>query len=158
MDFNPLWILVALTVLGLAVKGLFWLRDVHNMKEGWQTFAKEIRDDIKKILERIPPPTTLESASPLRLSEIGEKISKSMNAAAWATRVAPSLASDVAGKQPFEIDQFSDKYVETRLDVDDTAWVAKQAYEAGVTPAAVRAVLRVVLRDELLRRAEQTRS
>ena len=155
MDFNPLWILVALTVLGLAVKGLFWLRDVHNMKEGWQTFAKEIRDDIKKILERIPPPKTLESASPLRLSEIGEKISKSMNAAAWATRVAPSLASDVAGKQPFEIDQFSDEYVETRLDVDDTAWVAKQA-EAGVSPAAVRAVLRVVLRDELLRRAEQT--
>ena len=74
MDFNPLWILVALAVLGSIVKGLFWLRDVHNMKEGWQAFAKEIRGDIKKILERIPPPKTLESASPLRLSEIGEKI------------------------------------------------------------------------------------
>ena len=71
MDFNPLWILVALAVSGSVVKGLFWLRDVHNMKVGWQAFAKEIRDDIKKIFERIPLPKTLEAAGPLRLSELG---------------------------------------------------------------------------------------
>ncbi len=158
MDFNPLWILVALAVFGSIVKGLFWLRDVHNMKEGWQAFAKEIRDDIKKIFERIPPPITLEAASPLRLSELGKTISKSLNAAEWAAKVAPGLDPEVAGKQPFEIDQFSDEYVERRLDAQDTEWVAKQAYESGVTPAAVRAVLRVLLRDELIRRIEQARS
>ena len=87
----------------------------------------------------------------MRFSELGENISKSMNAAEWASRVAPDLIPEIAGKQPFEIDRFSDEYVETRLDAQDTDWVAKQAYESGVTPAAARAVLRVVLRDELIR-------
>ena len=81
MDFNPLWIIVALTALGLAVKGLFWLRDVHTAKEGWAkftadtfpAFAKEIRGRLDQLFERIPPPKTLGAASPLSLNDLGRK-------------------------------------------------------------------------------------
>lgn len=156
-SINPVWILVALAVAGAIGKGLFWLRDVHNVKNGWGTLAEDIRNDLKEILARLPPQQLVESASPLRLSKRGEEVSESMNAAEWAAQLAPNLAPEVAGKQPFEIDQLSDDYVETRLDAQETGWVARQAYESGVTSAAVRAVLRVVLRDELLQQDEQTR-
>ena len=156
---NPLWILVTIAVGGALVKGLFWLRDVHTAKESWArftaetfpAFAKEIRGRIDQIIERIPPPKTLASASPLRLSPLGEKVAESLNAGDWASRVAPGLTAAVAGMEPFEIDRFSENYVETELGEQFEKRVAACAYDFGITRSAVLGALRVVLRDELIR-------
>ena len=166
MDFNPLWILVGLTVLGLAVKGLFWLRDVHIAKEGWSKFTtetfpafadeiREIRGRIDQLFERIPQPKTLSTASPVSLNELGRRVAESLDTQTWAARVAPTLTNEIAGKRPFEIDQFCEEYVGTRIDDQLGERVSACAYDFGLPRYAVLAVLRVELRDELIRLAGQ---
>ena len=169
---TPVIVLAVLAVAGtlwgivcFIWKAARWTAKLDAGERDFRAFTQEIRGEITtikehiiKIFEHIPPPKTIESASPLRLSELGKVISKSLKAAEWAARIAPGLVPEVAGRQPFEIDRFSDQYVETRLDAQDPDWVARQAYESGVTAAAVRAVLRVVLHDELIQRVEQDRS
>lgn len=79
MDFNPLWILAILTVLGLVIKGLFWLRDVHSATEGWSEFtgetfpefAKEIREKIEEIFRRLPPvPAGVQTGKPAQADRL----------------------------------------------------------------------------------------
>ena len=146
---NPATYIVVLAVGAALVKGLFWLRDVHHVKNGWHTFTKEIREDIKKILLIIRTPVA--SGSPLQLTDFGEQISSKLEARNWAEILAPTLREEVEGKQPFEIDEFSNSYVEKKLDKDMRARVAGCAYEFGIEHAGVHSVLRVVLRDQLLR-------
>lgn len=155
---DPAIVLVGIAFGTLLWKTARWTGRLETVDSDFRAFVKKIDNKIEKlgkkisrIDERIPHPRTLESASPLRLSELGTSISKDMKADEWAARVAQGLAAQVAGKQDFEVDQFSDEYVESRLNNKDAAWVARHAYESGVTPAAVRAVLRVELRDELIR-------
>ncbi len=52
----------------------------------FKEFMAKIREDIKKILRRLPP-RTVEGASPLRLTELGEQVSKEIGASEWADRI-----------------------------------------------------------------------
>ena len=151
---NPLTYVLALAVGGLIIRGLFWLRDVHNAKEGWGAIVTEIRADIKEIFKRLPPlPAPVSASSPLKLTEFGRKMSESMDATAWARALAPTLQGNIAGKRAFEIDAFSRDYVREHMDRDER--VAKCMDEMGVERDAALRVLQVVLRDELLKVAGQ---
>ena len=147
---NPLTYVLALAVGGALVKGLFWLRDVHNAKQGWGAVVDEIRADIKNILLRLPStPAPVESGSPLQLTDFGRKMATAMDASAWATTLAPSLREGLAGKRAFEIDEFSRKYVQEKMSHDER--VSMCMYEMGVERDSALRVLHVVLRDELIR-------
>ena len=52
-----------------------WQEEVDTDRKAFKDFMKEIRQDIKKILERLPQ-RTIESTSPLRLTDLGKKISQ----------------------------------------------------------------------------------
>ena len=106
----------------------------------------EIRDDIKKILVRLPP-AAITSASPSRLTDFGKELAENIQAYAWAKGLAPTIADSVTGKAAFEIDEFCQTYISTELNETMKAAVARVAYESGIEH---RNVLRVVLRDELL--------
>ncbi len=151
---NPATYLAAVAVGAAVVKALFWLRDVHNAKEGWGAVVGEIRADIKNILLRLPPtPVPVESGSPLQLTDFGREMAKSMDASSWAEDLAPSLQGDLAGKRAFEVDEFSRKYVHEKMRHDER--VSKCMYEMGVDRDDALKVLHVVLRDELLRITDQ---
>ena len=143
---NPLTYIVAVTVGGLLVKGLFWLRDVHHVKNGWQAFTQEIRDDIKQILLRLPPPRPI------------EKMAEFLRAKDWAASVATTVVHEVVNKQPFQIEEFSREYVANKLEPAIEERVSACAYEFGTERDRVKPVLWVVLRDELLERVEKTPS
>ena len=118
------------------------LRDIRSRIEG-------IDGRLRAVELRFPgPPVT--SDSPLRLTEIGQRMSDYMEGAAWAAGRAPSLVSEVEGFEPFEIDQFCEAYLRERLDEDDRKIVGRCAYQFGYDQPAVLSVLRVLLRDELL--------
>ena len=121
-------------------------------------FAKEIRDDIKQILLRLPPPTPIENGSPARLNEYGRKMAAFLRAEEWAAGIAATAVREVVNKRPFEIEEFSRRYVESNLDPKIEERVAACAYEFGTERDRVKPVLWVVLRDELMQRVEQTRS
>ena len=78
------WWYVSIAVLLLAVGGIIfkfgkWTGEVNSDRDRFNKFIKEVRDDIKTILSRIPPSVVVGS-SPLRLTELGEKISKEIHA------------------------------------------------------------------------------
>ena len=159
MDFNPLWILVGLTVLGLVVKGLFWLRDVHTAKQSWVKFTTETFPEfVKEVFLRLPDKPEIAHSSPSQLTEVGEELAAFLRAKEWAIQTATIVVSKVVNKRPFEIEDFSRTYVASELDPVMTERVAACAYEFGRERVGVESVLWVVLRDELIRRVEQAKA
>ncbi len=169
---NPVIVLVALAILGLLGKAIYWVAGVDKDRRALKDDAekdrtefkeksekdrseilgliKEIREDIKNIFLRLPP-APVAGSSPLRLTDFGNQISSSIKAEEWANELAPTLLDDVQGKQPFEVDEFCQDYVQQKLSDLWQGKVAGCAYEFGIDKDGVLAVLRVVLRDELLR-------
>ena len=94
---------------------------------------------------------SVEAGSPLQVSEYGEKISDRIGGREWAQRTAPGLKGRLDDLRPFRIDEFSTEYVDNELDDATQERVAECAYEFGTERHAVREVLRVLLRNELLR-------
>lgn len=95
--------------------------------------------------------TSVEPGSPLHLSEYGEKISNRIGGLEWAQHTAPGLKDRLDDLRPFRIDEFSSRYVDNELDEATQERVAECAYEFGTERHAVHEVLRVLLRNELLR-------
>ena len=163
---SPLIIVAGLAVLGalVGIGRFIWAasRWVHGVDHGkarvdedrslFQSFMIEIRDDIKKILVRLPPAATT-SASPSRLTDFGKEIAEKIHAYTWAKDLAPMIADSVTGKAAFEIDEFCQTYISTELNATMKAEVARVAYEFGIDRVKVGNVLRIVLRDELLQLA-----
>lgn len=125
--------------------------DIKNIKE----FMKEIREDVKEIFDRLPP-RAVTTESPLRLTDLGERIAVHLQARSWAGSLAPTLSDEVGGKQPFQIDEFANAYVHEMLDDDWNVKVASCAYEFGIDKDGVLSVLRIVLRDALLQTQKST--
>ena len=156
--FNtPLIVTASLAVLFAVVKVIRWTVTVDLKLDQFSDFAKEVRQDLKEVRQdikqiflRLPPPPVA-GDSPLQLTDFGEKMADFTKAKSWASDLAPSLRADVAGKRPFEVDEFSRSFVHGRLSDDMKESVAACAYEFGVERDAVLKVLQVVLRNELLR-------
>ena len=114
------------TVIGIIWKFASWKmgvdKDIGSLGKGTdedrstiKSFMKEIRNDIKDISKRLPPPPAVAGQSPIRLTDHGEELATDLQAKAWAKELAPSIVDEVRGKRPFEIDEFCNTYVTTRL-------------------------------------------
>ena len=116
-------------------------------------FMREVRDDIKAILSRLPLPEATKT-SPLRLTDFGKTLSDGIAGAEWANRIADEVASQVAGMEPYEIHEFSFAYVEDDLNPSDSEEKAmrRTAYEQGARMKQILRVLAIELRDKLLAR------
>ena len=81
-------VIVLLALIATVFKFGNWYGEVNSDWKGFDQFMEgvhqeleEIRKDIKDIFHRLPPvPTT--NASPIRLSELGERISEEIGAKA----------------------------------------------------------------------------
>ena len=158
---TPVIVIAVIAVGGLVFRFGYWMSGVNSdrsslkdsLKETAQETRKllrEIREDIKNIFLRLPP-TPVAGDSPLSLTDFGKQIANEFGAAEWAKRLAERLMEDVEGMEPFQIDQFCGRYVQQDLDQSDQAEVGRCAYEFGIDSNSVESVLRVVLREELLR-------
>ncbi len=111
---TPIIITVAIAVVSVLVAIGIWVGSVNSDRSKFNEFMKEVRDDIKKILGRLPP-LAVASNSPLRLTEFGEAIAKQTNAEEWSEQIAPELAKEVESKQPYEIQELCFNYVQEKL-------------------------------------------
>ncbi len=154
---TPLIVTASLAVIVAVVKVMRWTAAVDLRLEQFTAFTRDVRDDIKELRNDVKqiflrlPPVPLAGGSPLQLTDFGERMADFIEAKRWASEVAPSLRIEVAGKRPFEVDEFSRSYVQTNLNDDLKDGVAACAYEFGVERGDVLKVLQVVLRNELLR-------
>ena len=139
------------TLIGIFWKVPRWTSQVDTDLGSLKGVTKQIQEDIKKILLRLPE-TPVKSGSPVQLTDFGEKIAESLEAEKWASELAEPLLGEISEMQPFQVDEFCVEYVKTELTEDLKKRVAACAYGFGIDKEGVRSVLRVVLRDKLLKR------
>lgn len=162
---NPLVWIGAITALIIIVGGLIrigqWIGKVNEAQSTFKTtldsFMEEIRTDIKRILERMGPATAT-SGSPIRLTDLGQKISELLDAGAIADSLVPQFRTRVSGMQPYEVQELCFEYIhgnEFTLSDDIEALVLQCAFDNGINRKQVLDVIAIELRDRLLPRQEE---
>ena len=146
---TPLIVVAVVTALTILYKFASWQGTVDADLTGIKGFMVEIREDIKKIFQKMPS-SIATAQSPRKLTDYGEKLSSKLNAKEWSERIAPDVLPEVKGKQPFEIYNFCKNFVQT-LSVEGHQDVFKQAYENGITDEDMKTVLALVLHHKLLK-------
>ena len=134
-----------------------WEGSVNAKIESFEKFAKdireelkEIRDDVKKIFERLPAKATA-SLSPVRLTDLGKKVSKEIKASNWVEKVIHLAIPQVKGKDHYDIQEFCFEYVEQESVLTEkmNERVKFSAYDNGIEKRQVLRVLAIELRDAL---------
>ena len=136
-------------------------REFRDFMEEVRGALRDVRDDIKDILGKIEhimgrlPSAETGAGSPLRLTELGKRISKTLGGRAWARETAATVADRAEGKQPYEIQKLSADYVteEFQPAAEFDAQINACAYEEGIKREQVLNVLATELRDVLLARS-----
>ena len=139
-----------------------WKGKVDSDRTAFRKFMEEVREDIreiradiKKIFERLTP-LTATTGSPLRLTDLGKKVSEEIEAKEWARELAETLADELKNKTPFEIQETCRKYCfdMKRLQPSEErlALCGTSAYENGIELKQVYNVLGLELRDIVLQR------
>ena len=161
---NPLVWIGVLSFSAVTVGIIFgagqWKGKVDSDRDAFKAFMASIKQDIEKIHSRIDDifgklggPATIKIASPITLMELGQSISETLGASAWAEERAPRLLKRVAGAGAYDIQVFAYQYVEDEFTPNPAmeATIKQCAYENGLRRKQVLDVLAIELRDRLLR-------
>ena len=156
---TPWWV-----VLGIAVAvagGIFkvgkWVgavnsdrKSFHNSVDSIKDDIREIRDDIKKVLHW-QPSKTVESGSPLRLTELGRRVAEILDTSAIVDGLAPGLRARAEGKQAYDIQEMSFEFIrnEYRPSPEIDARIKQCACEHGLDRDEMLGVPAIELRDKL---------
>lgn len=152
---NPLFWIAFLPPLAVAAGTIFafglWKGKVDSDRASFKEFMKEVRNDIKEILRRLPS-RTLAGGSPLRLTDLGKSISERLGTPVLAQGLAPLLQERIEGKTPYEIQEMCFDYIRHEYKPPDEveALIKTCAYDNGIDRGQVVDVLAVELRDRLL--------
>ena len=162
---TPWWVVVGLviTLVMTIVKISRWTQRVDasigsvnnridSLAKTLQEGLAEVRADIRKILHW-QASKTIESESPLRLTEIGRKVSDILDIPSVAEKLLPMLRTQTDGKHPYDIQERCFEYArdEYRPSPEFDARIKQCAYDNGLDRNEVLDVLAIVLRDKLLK-------
>ena len=141
---------VVLVAITFAYRYGKWQGEADSDRQGFSKFIEEIRKDIKDILGRLPPsPTT--SANPIKLTEIGERMSRDIDAKVWAAKIANEMANQTKDMDSLEIQEESFKKAKNFQPNESLLQKMRDsAFQEGINLDGVRDVLGVGLRDHLL--------
>ena len=161
---NPVVWIGAITALVIVGRVVFligeWKGNVDNDRRDFKSFMEEIRTELSRIHSRIDDifgklggPATVQTTSPITLTELGQSVSETLGASAWAEERAPRLLKRVADAGAYDIQVFAYQYVEDEFTPDPAmeATIKQCAYENGLRRKQVLDVLAIELRDRLLR-------
>ena len=149
---NPLvYIIPGLAALSGIIYLSRWMGKMDSFKDTIEPIMAEIRDDVKKIFERLNP-ISVSSASPLRLTDLGRKITTTLDGSGWAKRTAPQFSDQLRGQTPYQIQEFCFDLVRKGdyITSDMVKDMQNCAYENGMDVSGVEDVLAIELRDALL--------
>ena len=103
------------------------------------------------------PSQTVDSNSPLKLTAVGNKVSKSIDSISIVKGLATDLRVKADGKLPYDIQELCFNFIRDEYKPSDEVEkdIKKCAYDNGIDRAEVLNVLAVELRDEIFRLIEQ---
>ncbi len=148
-------ILIVITVIATN-----WITKVNASRSMLAEFIKEIRDDIKKIFERLPTPTVA-SQSPIRLTDLGSEIAEEIKVREWVSECAERVHDRIESKSAYDIQELCFQYAKQELTEDlkngmipsiNSEYIKTSAYNHGLELKQVLEVFGVMLRDEMLNR------
>ena len=150
--------IATIAVLGALARLVYWMGRVDNDRAEFREFMGVIRTDIKEIRGNIGGifvrlgETTVRNESPLRLTELGEAVSRELQARQWAVTTAKGLMERTKSMEPYDIQEFCADYVRHELDSGEglDKRIRACAYRRGLTRGQVLDVLAIELRDKLI--------
>lgn len=155
ITIDPMWligsIVAFITILILIFKAGEWKNDVNRDRSDFKDFMKEIKKNISDIFERLPP-VAVASGSPLRLTDLGEKIAERLDAKTIVEGVISEVQAEAEGKGAYQIQELSLKFFleDYRPSESIETLIQECAFDNGIDREQVLRVLVVVLRDRLL--------
>ena len=130
------------------------LAEVHRQFAEIHRQLAEVHRQIGEIFGRLPS-EAVAGTSPLRLTELGKRVSEAVDGRELAVELAQGLLPQAEGKRPHQIARLCSDYVNDtfkptaeQLDRFEAA-----AYEEGITRSEVFQVIAIELRDHLLAHA-----
>ena len=161
MNEHPgVWVALLLA-MGIVVWFMsLWYATFNSDRRDFREFMQEMRGMFEKILDRLdgmqdrPPRAGGISGgrSPLKLTELGECVSRDVEASKWVALHIDEVREQVKDQLPYDVQQFCERYAtKDRLEADGWLERAKgSAYENGVPMDGVLFALALELRDALL--------
>ena len=150
---HPATIVIGIGALATAiVKISLWAGGVNADLRSLKESVGEIRKTVEKILSQLSPRTTVASASPLKLTELGRKVSEELGAAALAETLAPALQARIEGLDPYSIQELCYDYVRSEYKPPEEVetGIRLLAFDNGIDRDQVVNVVAIELRDRLL--------
>ena len=148
---SPLPWIVALVGVGI------WVGKVNERTSAVSNVMIEIRNELRTIVQKVEQVLLrvdcgVARGSPLQLTEVGKSMSETLGSTAWAEAKALDLFEQVRGMGPYDVQEFSKKFVtdEFKPDAEMESAIKACAYEHGLQRNDVLQVLAVELRDQLL--------
>ena len=148
---SPLAWIVALVSVGI------WVGKVNERTSAMSSVMTDIRNDLRAILLKVEQVLLrvdggVARGSPLQLTEVGRSMSETLGSTEWAAAKALELFEQVRGMGPYDVQEFSRKFVTGEFEPNAAMESAIKAcaYEHGLQRNDVLQVLVVELRDQLL--------
>ena len=156
---SPLPWIVALVGVGI------WVGKVNERTSAVSNVMIEIRNELRTIVQKVEQVLLrvdcgVARGSPLQLTEVGKSMSETLGSTAWAEAKALDLFEQARGMGPYDVQEFSKKFVtdefkpdaemESAIDAEMESAIKACAYEHGLQRNDVLQVLAVELRDQLL--------
>ena len=151
-EIAPLfWAGLLIGLITLLFKGGAWYGAVNTDRNNFKEFMSEIKAKLDKIFDRLPVPTA-DSKSPVRLNDLGNKVSKAIDAKEMAKGLVSDVLASLGGnKSPYDVQVSSFRFVDNCILSDTQQEAVKQcAFDNGIDELAVRRVIAIELRDMLL--------
>ncbi|MCY4446038.1 MAG: hypothetical protein OXC02_06235 [Rhodobacteraceae bacterium] len=126
-------------------------KDIEYLTKSIDEFKNETNKKFDRIFDQLTAKPIFESKSPFTLNELGEKISKELDAEQIAGTIIGELVDGMRGKTPYEIQELSMNFVQTQYVPNeyDPKKMQDCAYNNGTGMNQVKDVIAIKLRDAI---------
>ncbi|MDE2736999.1 MAG: hypothetical protein OXI72_21570 [Gemmatimonadota bacterium] len=153
-------VLAILAVIGAILKVGMWIDSVGGFRDDAKPVLNDIRDKVNQIVGKLSSPT-MQSSSPLNLTDLGQSVSIELDAKEWASEKSKQVQNLVQGSRPYKIQRFCFDAVKRGnkealglpsdfIDDDMNAKIEDCAFNRGLSLQNIQDVLAIELRDAVL--------
>ena len=156
---SALGAIAAVLSIGLLLfKAGRWTGTVDTNIGALKHAVEELKNTIKSIdtklskLLRLYPDPAIEGSSPLKLTELGERVSDKIGAPDIAIGIARVVSEKVVSMSDYEIQEFAKEYAQSQFEPTSiqSAELDDCAFQEGIPRDSVLSVIGIELRDRLI--------
>lgn len=151
-EYSTAFTILFLAVAALIIRLIVWYAHVNSDRDKFKEFMTDVKDKLDKIYDHLIGRQPYIGASPLRLTEMGERISADIKAKDIAETLSVKLGPKTKNMTDYDIQEYAREYVLNTFKPDSEKLIAISdcAFQEGITVDQVRGVIGIELRDKLI--------